>query len=200
MNVLNRFLVILFDLAIIAAGTALLLIAVRVVSPEQLAPSSSAVVSAWLIPKLQAFDSLQSWSRFQGAVICALVILFGLLFLYLESRALWSSEPRLKLKEDTMGTVTVALKGVRDLVNREVSATDGVLEVMSQVKPKRKGLFIQSRISVAPSVNIVELGNQLQEQIKTVIENHLSYPVSGVSVNAQIAPLKGQAKATRRVR
>ena len=200
MNVLNRFLVILFDLAIIAAAIALVLIAARVVSPEQIVPSGNDVISAWLITKLHAFDSLQSWSRVQGAVICALVILFGLLLLYLESRALWSSEPRLKLKQDNLGQITVTLKGVRDLVNREVSATDGVLEVISKVKPRRRGLSIQSQISVAPSVNVSELGNQLQERIKTVIENHLSYPVLGVSVNTQIAPLNRHTKATRRVR
>ncbi len=194
MNVFNRLLIILLDLLLLMAAGAVLLTTLGLIRPEQLAPTP------WFVDRLAPFTQLDptSWSWAVG--VSSVLLLVGLLLLVLELRPAPRAAPRITLKQDGLGRVTVARAGVRDLVDREASRVAGVMEVRSHVEEDRAGLRILCRLSVDPTGSMPEMTQELQERLKAVVEHHLGRPVAEVSVDAQVAPLVSDRRAGRRVR
>ncbi len=194
MSVFNRLLIILLDLLLLVAAGAVLLTAVGVTQPEQLAPTP------WFVDRLVPFTQLDptSWSWALGVSIVLLLV--GLLLLFLELRPRPRESPRITLKQDGLGRVTVARDGVRELVDREAGRVAGVMEVRSRVEEDPAGLRILCRLSVDPTGSMPEMTQELQERLKVVVEQHLGRRVAEVSVDAQVAPLVSDRRAGRRVR
>lgn len=194
MNVFNRLLIILLNLLLLVAAGAVLLTTLGGIRPEQLAPTP------WFVDRLAPFTQLDptSWSWAVGVSIA--VLLVGLLLLFLELRPGPREAPRITLKQDGLGRVTVARAGVRDLVDREAGRVAGVMEVRSHVEEDPAGLRILCRLSVDPTGSVPEMTQELQERLKAVVEHHLGRPVAEVSVDAQVAPLVSDRRAGRRVR
>ncbi len=194
MNVFNRLLIILLDLLLLVAAGAVLLVTLGVTPPEQLAPTP------WFVDRLVPFTQLDptGWSWTVGVSIVLLLV--GLLLLFLELRPGPREGPRIMLKQDGLGRVTVARDGVRHLVDREAGRVAGVMEVRSQVEEDAAGLRILCRLSVDPTRSMPEMTQELQERLKAAVEHHLGRPVAEVSVDAQVAPLVSDRRAGRRVR
>ena len=127
------------------------------------------------------------------------LLLVGLLLLFLELRPEPRAAPRITLKEDGLGRVTVARDGVRELADREAGRVAGVMTVRSQVEEDPTGLRILCRISVDPASSVPEMTQELQQRLKAVVEHHLGLPVAQVSVDAQVAPLVSDRRPRRRV-
>ena len=194
MRVFNRLLIILLDLLLLMAVGAVLLTAVGVTQPGHLAPTP------WFADRLVPFTQLDptSWSWTVG--ISLVLFLLGLLLLFLELRPGPGDAPRITLKQDGLGRVTVSRDGLRELVDREAGRVAGVMEVRSQVEENPAGLRILCRLSVDPTGSVPEMTQELQERLKAVVEHHLGRPVAEVSVDAQVAPLVSDRQAGRRVR
>jgi hypothetical protein len=193
-NVFNRLLIILLALLLLIAVGAVLLVVLGLIRPEQIAPTP------WFADRLVPFTQLDPTSRNWAVGISIVVFLVGLLLLFLELRPGPREEPRITLKQDGLGRVTVARAGVRDLVDREAGRVAGVMEVRSRVEEDPAGLRILCRISVDPTGSVPEMTQELQERLKAVVEHHLGRPVADVSVDAQVAPLVSDRRAARRVR
>jgi uncharacterized alkaline shock family protein YloU len=193
-SVFNRLLIILLALLLLVAAGAVLLTALRVTQPEQLAPSP------WFVDRLVPFTQLDPtlWTWVVG--VCVVLLLVALLLLFIELRPGPRAAPRITLKQDGLGRVTVARDGVRELVNREAGLVAGVMEVRSHVEEDPTGLRILCRISVDPSSSVPEITQELQERLKAVVEHHLGRSVAEVSVDAQVAPLVSDRRPRRRVR
>ena len=194
MNVFNRLLIVVLDLLLLIAAGAVLLTAVGVVKPQQLAPTP------WLRDRLVPFTQLDptSWNWTVGASI--VLLLLGLLLLFFELRPGPREAPRITLKQDGLGRVTVARDGVRKLVDREAGQVAGVMEVRSRVEEDSEGLRILCRLSVDPTKSVPEVTQELQERAKIAVEHHLGRPVAAISVDAQVAPLAPDRRPGRRVR
>ena len=194
MNVFNRLLIVVLDLLLLIAAGAVLLTAVGVVKPQQLAPTP------WLRDRLIPFTQLEptSWNWTVGASI--VLLLLGLLLLFFELRPGPREAPRITLKQDGLGRVTVARDGVRKLVDREAGQVAGVMEVRSRVEEDSEGLRILCRLSVDPTKSVPEVTQELQERAKMAVEHHLGRPVAAISVDAQVAPLAPDRRPGRRVR
>ena len=194
MSVFNRLLIILLALLLLVAAGAVLLTTLRVTQPEQLAPTP------WFVDRLIPFTQLDptTWSWVVG--VCIVLLLVGLLLLFLELRPGPREAPRITLKRDGLGRVTVARDGVRELVDREAGRVAGVMEVRSRVEEDPAGLRILCRVSVDPTASVPEVTQELQERLKAVVEHHLGRPVAEVSVDAQVAPLVSDRRSGRRVR
>ncbi len=194
MSVFNRLLIILLDLLLLVAAGAVLLTALGVTQPEQLAPTP------WFVNRLVPFTQLDptSWRRVVG--VSVVLLLVGLLLLFLELRPGPREAPRMTLKQDGLGRVTMARDGVRELVDHEASRVAGVMEVRSRVEEDPAGLRILCRVSVDPTGSVPEMTQELQERLKGVVEHHLGRPVAEVRVDAQVAPLASDRRAGRRVR
>jgi hypothetical protein len=193
-NVFNRLLIILLALLLLIAVGAVLLVVLGLIRPEQIAPTP------WFADRLVPFTQLDPTSRNWAVGISIVVFLVGLLLLFLELRPGPREEPRITLKQDGLGRVTVARAGVRELVDREAGRVAGVMEVRSRVEEDPAGLRILCRISVDPTGSVPEMTQELQERLKAVVEHHLGRPVADVSVDAQVAPLVSDRRAARRVR
>jgi hypothetical protein len=193
-NVFNRLLIILLDLLLLVAAGAVLLVTLGVTAPERLAPTP------WFVDRLVPFTQLDStgWNWTVG--VSLVLLLVGLLLLFFELRPGPREAPRIMLKQDGLGRVTVARDGIRHLVDREAGQVAGVMEVRSQVEEDAAGLRILCRLSVDPTRSMPEMIQELQERLKAAVEHHLGRPVAEVRVDAQVAPLVSDRGAGRRVR
>jgi hypothetical protein len=193
-NVFNRLLIILLDLLMLLAAGAVLMTALGITRPEQLAPTP------WFLDRLALFPELDpgSWSWAVGVSI--LLLLLGLLLLFLELRPEPHQPPRIILRQDGLGRVTVARDGVRELVDREATRVAGVMEVRSSIEEDAAGLRILCRLSADPTASVPAMTQELQERLKAVVEHHLGRPVAEVAVDTQVAPLVNGRRAAGRVR
>jgi len=191
-NIFNRVLAILFGLLIVAGATYLLLVVGGWVSPEQFSQWSPNIVAFF-----QKSDTLV---RIGSAVGCVFFALVGLLLLFLELRPDPHGSKRLLLKQDALGSVTVAVSGVEELVSREAGRIEGVMEVTSRIKEAKDGLHILGLISVAPEASVPDLAQEFQERIKAAVQRYVGRAVTEVRVDAQLAPLNRGLGRTGRVR
>ena len=193
MNVFNRLLIILLDVAMLVAVAAVLLVALGVARPVDLAPTP------WFADRLVPFTQLDpvSWSWAVG--ICLALLLAGLALLVVELRPGPREEPRMTLKQDGLGLVTVTRSGVRKVVDRAAGQVPGVVEVRSRLHEGDQGLQVLCRVAVDPAASIPDLTQELQERVKAAVEHTVGRPVAGVRVDAQIEPLTAGGP-TRRVR
>jgi len=194
MNVFNRLLLILLDLLLLVTAGAVLLTTLGVTQPKQLAPTP------WFVDRLVPFTQLDPITRGWTVGVSIVLLLLGLLLLFFELRPGPRQAPRIMLKQDGLGRVTMARDGVRELADREAGQVAGVMEVRSHVEEDAAGLRILCRLSVDPTRSVPEVTQELQERLKAAVEHHLGRPVAEVRVDAQVAPLVSDRRAGRRAR
>ena len=193
MNVFNRLLVILLDVALLVATVAVLLVALGLARPVDLAPVP------WFADRLVPFTQIDpvSWSWAVG--ICLALVFAGLVLLVLELRPGPLEEPRMTLKQDGLGLVTVTRSGVRKVIDRAAGQVAGVTEVRSRLQEGGQGLHVLCRVAVDPTASIPALTQELQERVKAAVEHTVGRSVAEVRVDAQVEPLTGARRAPRRV-
>lgn len=193
MNLFNRLLVILLALALLLGAGGVLLTTLRVAQPAQLAPG------AWFTDRLLPFTQLDPtvWAWTVG-VSLGLVAL-ALILLYVELRPEPRPAPRIVLKQDDLGRVTVSLESVRALVDREAGRVEGVRSARSQVDQESDGLRVLSHIAVDPASSVPDMTQELQLRLKGVVQHYVGLAVTGVSIDAQVAPLRTDQRPRRRV-
>jgi len=192
-TVFNRVLIILLAIVLLVATGAVLLTTLGVSQPAQLAPAP------WFADRLVPFTQLDPMLFDWTVGASAVLFLVSLALLVIELRPERRAAPRITLKQDGLGRVTVARDGVRELSDREAGRIAGVMSARSQVEEAPTGLRIQCRISVDPARSVPEMSQELQERLKAVVEHHLGLPVAQVSVDAQVAPLPSDRRPHRRV-
>jgi hypothetical protein len=190
MNILNRVLVIAFVVTMMTGAAVALLVMLDTIEP-----------AVWLHEPwhlfLEPFSQLDStmWGVTIG--ICIGVFSLGLLLLALEVRSPWPPPKGFLLSRSPLGRVTVARRGVEDLVAREAQRVEGVLDAQVRVTQRRVGYQIIGRLAVSPETNLTELTKDVQARMKNVVEHHLGVQVRDVCVQTQLTPLtrKGQRPA-----
>jgi len=189
MIILNRVLVILFTLLVIAASSLVLAVTLALLAPQRLPiPLLSGV--------LEPFAALQPPAQFVAIAIAAGLLVLALVVLIAELM-LPARNKKITIKEDDLGRVTVSENGLRRLVDREAALVPGVMEVRSELSDSKQGLRVKSRVSVDPGSDAPELTDAVRDRIKGALERHLGR-VAEVAVDAQIEPL--DRKKRRRVR
>lgn len=185
MHLFNRLLIILLALGLVVAAGAVLLVVLGLVPPEALAPGP------WFVDRLTPFARLdpaaQGWAVGAGLGLG----LLGLLLLLLELRPGPREEPRLTLKRDGLGTVTVTRSGVQKVIEREAGRVGGVTEVRARLRESERGLHVFCRVAVDPAAAIPALTEELQAHVKAAVEHAVGRPVAEVRVDAQVEPLGG---------
>jgi uncharacterized alkaline shock family protein YloU len=195
-HLFNRLLLVLLALGLAVAAGAVVLVALGLAPPAALAPAP------WFADRLAPFAGLDpgAWGWTVGVGLA--LVLLGLLVLVLELRPGPREEPRLTLKRDGLGTVTVTRSGVRKVVEREAGQVAGVVEVHSQLQDSERGLHVVCRVAVDPAADIPALTEELQARVKAAVEHAVGRPVAEVRVDAQVEPLGGAPRgrsAARRV-
>ena len=193
MNVFNRVLVVLLAAALLVGAAAALLVALGGARPADLAPAP------WFADRLEPFAGLDGgvWTWTVGGCV-ALGVAAGLL-LVLELRPGRRAEPRLTLKRDGLGAVTVTRSSVNRVVDREAGLVPGVTEAHSRVDEGAQGLRVACRVAVEPTADLPALTAAIQERAKAALEHSLGRPVAEVRVDAHVpAPRAGPAGAPAR--
>jgi uncharacterized alkaline shock family protein YloU len=187
MNILNRVIAVLVALLLVVGGVIVLLAIFGVADAQTFGPP-------WIEDGLRRLTLPDMRAT---AIISALAAtIIGFILLVLEFRPPRREPDGLAVKQDELGKVTVARRGIRDLVNREADQVDGVSQVYSQVTEDRNGLRILCRLTVDSRANVIELADEVRERVKTAVEQHLGQPVAQVAVQTQMAAANG----SRRVR
>ena len=196
MHLFNRLLLIVLALGLVLAVGAVVLVALGLAPPEALAPAP------WFVDRLTPFARLdpaaQGWAVGAGLGLG----LLGLLLLVLELRPGPREDPRLTLKRDGLGTITITRSGVQKVVDREAGQVGGVMEARSRLQESGRGLHVFCRVAVDPAAAIPALTEEVQARVKAAVEHAVGRPVAEVRVDAQVAPLGGAPRgrpAARRV-
>jgi len=179
-NVFNRVLVVLLAAALLVGAVAALLVALGGARPADLAPAP------WFADRLEPFAGRDGgvWTWTVGVCV-ALGVAAGLL-LVLELRPGRRAEPRLTLKRDGLGAVTVTRSSVNRVVDHEAGRVPGVTEVHSRVEEGAQGLRVECRVAVEPTADLPALTAALQERVKAALEHSLGRPVAEVRVDAHV--------------
>jgi hypothetical protein len=179
-NVFNRVLVVLLAVALLVGVVAVLLVSLGGARPADLAPAP------WFADRLGPFAGLDGgvWTWTVG--VCVALGVAAVLLLVLELRPGRRAEPRLTLKRDGLGAVTVTRSSVNRVVDHEAGLVPGVTEVHSRVDEGERGLRVVCRVAVEPTADIPALTAALQERVKAALEHSVGRPVAEVRVDAHV--------------
>mgnify|MGYP007073242838 CR=1 FL=1 len=193
MNTINRLIVVLLDLCLMAAAVIALLVLFQLVTPERFS-----LPVTWT-EQLSRLATLGTQAKLGATLICLALFVAGLILFYFE---LWLARPanvHVLVKQDVWGAITVSLHSIRQLANYEAGQVTGVREAQAQVRQRAEGLQIRSRVTIDPAASLVELGGVLQTRIKAAIEKHFGLAVNTVQVEAQLTPLTKRQRTARRL-
>ena len=192
MNVFNRILVILLSLVAIAFSIIVLLLVGGIVHPTQVSPGGF-LLSLWLL-----FAQMNQTNATIAAVVSSLIVIVALILLILELVTLRGGPTLYVIRQDNVGTVTVARDSVRRLVGYESKSIPGVVETRQTVDKGREGLQVQVRALLLPGADATEVGHNLQEKVQKSIQEHTGLQVAKVQVETQLEPFEKPQR--RRVR
>ena len=192
MNVFNRIIVILLSLVAIAFSIMVFLLVSGVVRPAQVSPGGF-LLSFWSL-----FAQMNQANATTAAVVCALVVIVALILIILELITIRGESAQFVIRQDSMGTVTVARESVRRLVGYESKAVPGIVETRQAVDKGRDGLHVRVRALLLPEVDAPEVSHNLQEKVQQSIQGHTGLTVAEVQVATQLEPFEKPRR--RRVR
>jgi len=200
MNLFNRILVIFGLLFLLIGSSSLLLITIGLLNPQEWVPAP------WhqILTPFTQLDPSNGWTvtnRLTVVSICFGFVIVSVLLLFMELRLHSNKVPELTVKKDDLGQITATMRSIQDLANREAGKIDGVLESSTTVQNGSRGIHLQCQICVAPYASVAQLGQEVQERIKSSVENYLGKSIAGIHLQTQIAPLaQGIQKSHPRVR
>jgi hypothetical protein len=192
--VFNRVLIIVVAIVLLVSAVAVLLTSTGVTQPAEAAPAGS-----WFVDRLTPFAQLDQVGWVWAIGVSVGLVVLAVLLLFVELRPGPQPPRRLILNDDESGRVTVALAGIRDLVDREASQVAGVKRARSQIDEAPGGLEVSCRISVDPTSSVPALTGELRERLKAAVEHHVGLAVTRVSVDADVAPLPSDRQHGRRL-
>jgi hypothetical protein len=193
-TVFNRLLIVLLGLVVLVGAAIVLLTALGLLQPASAAPAGP-----WFVDRLAPFAQLDPTLWVWTVAVSVALIVLALLVLFIELWPRSRAPQRITLKDDASGRVTVALDGLRELVEREAGHVAGIERTRAQVAETPEGLQISCRISVDPSSSVPQMTDDLRQRLKTSVEHHVGLTVSRVYVDAQVAPLVTDHRHRRRV-
>jgi len=192
MNVFNRIIVILLSLLAIAFSIIVLLLVGGVVRPDQVSPGGF-LLSLWGL-----FAQMNQTNATIAAVVCSVIVIVALILIILELITLRGGPAHFVIRQDNVGTVTVARDSVRRLVGYESKLIPGVIETRQSVDKGRDGLRVQVRALLLPEVDAPQVGHNLQEKVQQSIQEYTGLTVAKVQVATQLEPFEKPQR--RRVR
>jgi len=189
-NAFNRILLLVLGALALVAGVIALLLVTQVIHPADVSPGG-VLKDFW-----QGIANLSDGSAIPAVIISILLALAGLVLIVIELLPGPREAPTYVVRKDGLGTVTVARKSVRQVVQYEAAQIAGVREVRPEVRNGADGIHIVAHASLTPDAVAPTVGEQLQLSIKEAVQRHIGLPVAEVQVHTQVEALD----TTRRVR
>jgi uncharacterized alkaline shock family protein YloU len=189
-HVFNRILLLVLGVLAVIGGVIALLLVLQVIHPADVSPGGL-FLDFW-----RGIAGLSGGAATTAAIVATLLALGGIALIVIELLPGPREDRTYVVRKDGLGTVTVARKSVRQVVQYEAAQIVGVREVHSDVRNGADGIHIITHASLAPDAIAPSVGEQLQTSIKEAVQRHIGIPVAEVQVHTQVASLDTQ----RRVR
>ncbi|MDQ0188360.1 alkaline shock response membrane anchor protein AmaP [Alicyclobacillus cycloheptanicus] len=169
MSILDRFLLVLLTLGSLCAAVILLLVGLG-------------SAGGWIQTAL-------STAMAYPAYTIVIAIVFGLLALrFLFYRWGRPEEDYVVLPGDH-GFVRISFETIRQLANRTGKSIRGVQEFDTRVRNGQAGVVLASRVRVLPDVELTQMSNEIQNAVKSYVEQTAGVTVERVTVNVvELAP------------
>jgi uncharacterized alkaline shock family protein YloU len=184
MNAFNRIFLIILAVAAITFSTMVLLLTGGVIRPTQVSPGGL-LLGLWSF-----FAGLNSTEATIAVAVCVLVVILAVILLLLELNVFRREPAELVVRQDRLGTVTIARSSVRKLVGHEAAAVPGVMETRQAVDERPGGLRVHMRVLLFPEADAPVVGHTLQERVEQAIQTHIGLKVSEVQVATQLEPFE----------
>ena len=159
MNFIRRVVMLAFATVMILSGLFLVLSGVNVLFPSEYFES--------------ALNFVLSDISGQAAIIC-----FGFFVILLGVAAPYRLEKKLKKKrivafQNPDGEVSVSLSAVEDYIQKIAKSVPGIKDVKSSVCITKKGIDITTAVSIISGVNIPEMTELIQLEVKNKVQTML---------------------------
>ena len=177
MNVLRRFLLCLWSLALITAAAAVGVFAFR---PE---------TSEYAISRLDILfgSSLYFWWLLLGAVV---LLLFGMLGVFV-SLARKTEPTQVVVGNSEGGQINISLEAVDNVVRKAALSVEGVRDVKSRLKAAKNGLGIRLQIALPHDTSVPATSTAVQTAVKEQLQMVTGLTVAEVAV--LVSSVEGKA-------
>lgn len=167
-NTLNRILVIIACLLLIAGFTALFLL------PHVVLIN----LGQWLLDWGNYFNAMDPWTRMGiGIVLTVVVNLVLLLVIFLEVRRHRSRF--IRVQQVAGGMANISTDSVVELLQHRLDPLPGVIEVIPHILAKGNRVAARVDATVARGTNVPHIANQLIETIQSVLTDELGLQIAG---------------------
>jgi uncharacterized alkaline shock family protein YloU len=159
MRILKKILIIVVNIFFIANGLFLISIALKLISPQDLASIIDYVNNNYNI-------------QLTVGIVGVLLIIFSLLGAQLSFSKMQREKTIAFTNPD--GQVTVSLGAIEDFIRKVARQVDEVKELKSSVIAGKKGIQITARVILWADTNIPETTERIQQLIKSRLQEMLS--------------------------
>lgn len=165
MNFFDRFLMVMYTLAVMAA---LFVFGVAVLG--------------WTTP----LDSFQLYLvQEQARIITGTVILFFLfisLKFFLRALSVEEAPEQAVVRETNMGQIRVSVKALENVVSRVAYQVKGVRDIKPRVSCQPEGVKVFIQAALSPDISIPDVTNEIQFRIKAYITENVGISVEAVKI------------------
>ena len=129
-----------------------------------------AVIAGWTLPlDLFELSLLRADYRVIAGLVAAAFFLLALRFLLAGLRPAAPGQEQALINTTDMGTASIALPALENLVTRAARQVKGVREIRPVLKVLPEGLSVKIEVTVNPDRNLPELAAALQEKVHEYI-------------------------------
>lgn len=163
MGILDRFILAIYTLALIAVSLGVILFSLRLIPLE------------WVLTGLDYISG-----RWEASLVGALFLLLSIRLLLAGTRG--RREPNVITQHTDMGTVQITLTAVESLVEKGVQGIRGIRGTNVNVRHSQAGLKIKLKVAVIPDINVPATTEEIQTKINETLKNTIGIEPTDIQV------------------
>lgn len=139
------------------------------------------IAAGWLTPLQFLEAGLRSTSgRWAIGLVGAVFFIVSLRLLWYAFRRRGTSQTT--IHETALGEVRISLNAIENLIRRVGRQVNGIRDLHPRVRAAEGGLKIDLRAWVSPDINVPDVSDHLQGQVKKHIRNVVGMDVAEISI------------------
>ncbi|NLC06909.1 MAG: alkaline shock response membrane anchor protein AmaP [Syntrophomonadaceae bacterium] len=140
-----------------------------------------AISLGWMVPIDQLLSVLnQTQGKWLVGLVGAVLLLLGLILFFDSFKT--APVPQGVIRELKLGRVVTTVQALESVVHRAVRQVRGVREVKPLIRVEAAGLIVVVRVVLSPEVKVPEIAEQIQQNVKTQINDTIGTEVVEVRV------------------
>ena len=140
-----------------------------------------AISLGWMVPIDQLLSVLnQTQGKWLVGLVGVVLLLLGLILFFDNFRT--APVPQGVIRELKLGRVVTTVQALESVVHRAVRQVRGVRKVKPLIRVEAAGLIVVVRVVLSPEVKVPEIAEQIQQNVKTQINDTIGTEVVEVRV------------------